>query len=162
MKSDLMMMVARVFSAAAVVVVLAGAAPALVDDSPPAAEAQVAQLLTNMGALRQCTTNCEFDCASSDQHANYTHAGGNDGGEIHSCAWSSNSCRDHSCSVSMNEQLSQLQTLVATLDGTALRRLDEQHALLFINRDRHAVQILGCEDQIVLTMNLTRAQASEL
>lgn len=139
----------------------ASAAPAATVDSSAQVLVRVESALAAVGAMA-CNKNCEFDCDSAGEHRNSMHWGGNDGGEEHSCAASVNSCRDHTCSATQTQGLQELETLLPTLDGDMLKQLMRSHQNIALNMERHAVQVLGCQGQVALSLNLMDHQVSEL
>ena len=112
--------------------------------------------------LRACDTNCEFSTCTAPSHKNIAHPQGNDGGEIHTCATSPGGCEDHVCNVSAAPEIQQLEKLIPQLNGRALHALAGQYAALTINTERGAVQVLGCGQKVLLSLNLTDQQAAQL
>lgn len=126
--------------------------------------AERAEVLLRMIDVGPCSTNCQFDCGNGSQHQNWDHLGGNDGGEKHSCAFSMNGCGDHTCNgeVTSARELQELDALLPRVDGARLLRLEQrQRAVLSINQVRRAVQVLGCDGKVILSLGLTEGQIEE-
>ena len=149
------------FGALASIVLLAAAgAPAV---NGPTDETLVVRrveaVLASLSNL-SCGTNCEFGGCVGSEHQNWTHSGGNDGGERHTCAFSSAGCGDHTCNETIG--IRELETLVPSLDGASLQTLAAKHDGLLVNAERGAIQVLGCGGQVVLSVNFTEQQSREL
>ncbi len=107
-----------------------------------------------------CPTNCEFAICGGVAHRNQEDAGGNDGGEVHSCAVSTNGCGDHSCGPT--ETFLDLESLIPHLDGDEIRTMQRQYTNFSVNAERGVIQVFGCKDRVALSLNLTDTQRAQL
>lgn len=112
----------------------------------------------NVNTVQSCTTNCEFGGCFGAEHENQTNAGGNDGGEVHDWALSTEGCGDHQCDAQLQMDLRTLEQTLPMLTADELEGLAGVSAQIHLNRDRAAVQVLGCNDLVMLSMNLSEAQ----
>lgn len=128
----------------------------------PTAESAASAVAAILGALPfgDCPTNCEFYACGGSGHRNLETAGGNDDGEVHSCAHSSNGCADHSCGAT--ETFADLEVLIPHLDAESLRMMQRKYSNFAVNAERGAVQVFGCKDKVALSLNLTEAQKAGL
>lgn len=106
----------------------------------------------------ECTTNCEFSGCADGRHNNYEQAGGNDGGEEHSCAWSLNQCGDHNC----NPDFASLGGLLQSLNAGELSALAAADSRVRFNFARSAIQVMGCNDLVLVSVNMSERQRTEL
>ena len=112
-----------------------------------------------------CNTNCELSpCDGAGVHLNDVTPFGNDDGEVHSCAGGSG-CRDHNCNPNYTMAPDDLRTLIETVPSIPAKTLiaiDQAETNLLVNRDRRAVQVIGCEGLVLASVELTQAQQREL
>lgn len=153
-------------SAAVVATLVLGAATPAIDRSDDGATAarRMDTILRSLSVDGLCPTNCEFSPCPGDTHNNTEQEGGNDGGEIHSCAYGPEGCAAHECSISAIErdEIGELATLMARLDGPSIHVLDLEHEAFLLNTDRAALQIIGCGGQVMLSRNLSPNQATQV
>jgi hypothetical protein len=58
--------------------------------------------------------------------------------------------------------MGQLQQLIPSLDGAGIQYFLDSTEAFTVNLDRRAVQVLGCDGKVALSMNLTPTQEQEL
>jgi hypothetical protein len=75
-------------------------------------------------------------------------------------------CSVHNCGFEGSEgfenDLASLAAQVRAATGAELARLAADNGRVSINMARHAIQIVGCNDEIVLSINLSPAQKDAL
>jgi len=133
-------------------------------DTPTANVSAFGQVASSLAALavRVCPSNCEFGGCTDFEHDNWNQSGGNDAGEEHDCAWSFEGCGDHRCNGLAALGIPNFDLLLPSLRGSELRALETKYAHLRVNADRRAIQVFGCDKQVVLTLNLSPQQLAEL
>lgn len=123
-----------------------------------AAKARVGVILTELEAL-ECSHECEY-CGGGGTEHEMTTLPGNDGGEFHTCAISFNGCRDHRCDAYARD-LPELESLLGSLDRASVDDLAGIHPSMFVNRERRALQVLGCGEKVILSIPLSTTQAGQ-
>ena len=146
--------------AALVLSILGGASPA----REPDANATISALLDYDAS--DCVTNCEIDyCIQfGGGHNNHHLPGGNDTGRLHLCRGAA-TCFEHACFWSLTLAPHELVTvvdLVSRLSAGELVALQEAEANLSLNRDRNALQVLGCQGKALASIKLTSGQKAVL
>ena len=131
---------------------------------------RVAQLLDYDAT--PCNTNCELGGCFEAEHSNELRGPtGNDGGTDHgNCQLGTCDIvggeHDHSCDRMAElvppEALHELLELIPQIPTRHLVAMDRDDPNLFVNRNRKAVQVLGCEGLVLASIDLTTAQAGVL
>lgn len=115
-----------------------------------------------------CSLNCEFSpCSSLGEgfHTNRYHREGNDGGIWHMSCWSGGCRMWHSCDPRLTLASSELNVVVdllPELPAEDLVALHETEPNVTFNRDRLAVQVLGCQGTVLASVPLTSDQHRSL
>lgn len=123
------------------------------------AAARLAAVLVSVGpASGDCPTQCEYSCFG-DRHRNQSHQLGTNEGTTHSCQFTEKGCQDHTCSggdtlADAGVDLLELERLIRTLPVERLESIAREQPRLTINSQRHAAQIAGCEDTVLLSIAL--------
>jgi len=123
--------------------------------------------LTVLGARDACTTQCEYLICSSSEHKNYSNPNlpSSDGGEVHECTFTSAGCSgtDHACAGEEEQALvAALDAVLGQLDGPALDALAQRFEKFQLNQSRGAAQILGCDNQVLVSRSLSPTQILQL
>lgn len=156
MRAPRLALCGAVFAAVASTVAMSSA------DSPTTtAGAQLDAVLTSIESSA-CLLTCEYLSCTEPEHITYQHENSNDGGEEHSCAWSTGGCTDHNCGIGMNEQPSSLNALASRLDSRTIKRLQQRHPNFRIVAGRDAVQILGCNGEVLMSQHLGPTQIQDV
>ena len=130
---------------------------------------RVAQLLDYDAT--PCNTNCEMGGCYEAEHSNELRGPtGNDGGTDHDCQLGTCDIvggeHDHSCDRMAElvppEALHELLELIPQIPTRLLMAMDREDPNLFVNRNRKAVQVLGCQGLVLASIDLTTAQVGVL
>jgi len=125
--------------------------------------ARIGSILATLPALDQCWTRCTTDGCTGQDHRNYWGVGSDDG-PVHTCGSNEGGCAWHreQCTKQEGPPIGQLQKLIPSLDGDGIRYFLESTEALTLNTDRRAIQLLGCDGEVILSVNLTPTQELEL
>ena len=142
---------------AIVAIVIGGARPTTTYPSTAAG----AEALLDRMANTACTLHCEY-CGPGKHETTPPPSGttADDGGEEHSCATSPQTCADHGCPES--DDMVALVAAIQDMDGRSLAALARRHERLELNAERRAVQVIGCGDQVEVSLVLGQRQLQEL
>lgn len=105
-----------------------------------------------------CTTG-QPACALSTDHIVYGSEGGGFLGANHGCMTSS-SCSYHRCTPTEEEDLEQLVELLPTVAPADLQGLAGEEVGLVINAERGALQLVGCEGLVLVSVPFSEEQAA--
>jgi hypothetical protein len=133
----------------------------------PSASVELRAALLALGTPpAECETQCEYtSCWSSSDHKNQAHANGTNTGTIHGCQFTENGCRDHDCEVTFGDahvSLADLENLLRAVSGDALATMAQLNGRLIINRARGAAQIISCGARVVVSVQLSPRQITEI
>lgn len=128
---------------------------------PPSFAEMAHNILLDMTTLRSSCGEftCSTVCLVSTDHK-VVQDGGSDGGGDHDCLATDLGCSYHDCNglvISLHD-LERLMQLLPQLDGQELIALGSSDLGLLINRDRGALQVLGCNDLVVASVPLSLEQ----
>jgi hypothetical protein len=129
-------------------------------DGPTPTGVEVGELLSEFAATA-CTHNCDTVCVVSTEHKVLENPG-NALGPDHSFLYTQLGCGYHDCIEEQQQDVEQLVELLPDLGGAELVAFSLQDIGLTINRDRGAIQVIGCNDLVVASVPLSQAQADWL
>lgn len=121
--------------------------------APTAVEAEVRGLLAELSAGLNCgghTCETRFPCLS-DAHR-VLEGGSGSYGPDHGCLSVVTGCGYHACDGDGEEDLDLLASLLPTLDLRTLEALEFEGLGLRVNTERGAIQLLGCQDRVVMSV----------
>lgn len=123
---------------------------------------QLRLLLGELIARRECS----YDCEAAGMCGTAGHkiiAGTNVVGPEHACLITSMGCSYHqSCSGDGDEDLDQLQELLAITDLGALAAIETDGLGLHVNRERGTIQVIGCDGLVTASIPLSGRQEAQL
>lgn len=130
-------------------------------ESEASVRARVGSILATL--VWDCSQTCTWNCDTSGYHEVEDEGVGAER-PVHECGYNSGGCTWHEerCGEPGRRGTAELQKLIPSLDGDGIRYLAESIEAFTLNLDRRAVQVLGCGGDVVLSVNLTPVQESQL
>jgi hypothetical protein len=135
--------------------------------APRSTEEMVERANAILGAvttLDACPSQCEYLSCTEGEHINYTVTPpqeGSDAGELHMCAISTKGCGDHLC-MPGGGALPELASILEQLGAPEIRDIDSAYDKVVLNPGRRAIQVLGCDNKVVLSLSISTEVANEL
>lgn len=122
---------------------------------------EVGEALTTYRASVSCVAECTHQlCQLTSQHR-LNEDGGSDQGVAHNCIETDAGCDYHACGGGGGE-LDGLADLLMSADAEDLRALEALELGVSVNLDRDAVQVVGCGNEIALSVPLSDGQLAGL
>jgi len=120
--------------------------------------------LPTLDEREACTTQCEYMICEPGEHFNAFDINlGGDGGEEHNCVFGPEGCAAHICGGEEEQAVvASIDALIGQLEGSEFEAVDQRFEKFYLNYTRGAIQILGCDNQVLLSRPLSDSQISEL
>jgi hypothetical protein len=131
-------------------------------ESEASVHARVGSVLATLTV--DCWRKCTWNCQDPDYHET-TGSGTTAEGPYHDCGYNTLGCEWHeeNCGGGPTRGgIAELEKLIPSLDGEGIRYLVESTEAFTLNFDRQAIQVLGCGEDVVLSVHLTPMQELDL
>jgi len=143
------------------------AVPSGVPDDPNIgdSERRAMLILDRIESVDDCDYTCHFECPYIGEHGLYWGGSAftDNGGGSHHCIEFEFECSAHLCGGGGTteeeqdadvhpEDLAELEALLETASPAAVRSMMAESARLEYNHDRDALQVIGCDEQVILSV----------
>lgn len=128
---------------------------------------RVLVLLEQITVAEPCGFNCELTSCPGTEHKLAENELGNDtdvdGVGAHPCFEVDGGCEVHGCQPELAATINQLPPLLRQMNGDQILLLARtQPERLVVNLNRKALQVVGCDGQVSLSLNMTAQQFDEV